>query len=79
LLGMFSHFTPETTAILVSAHLAALEELLAKERDEALPLYKAVVSTEIARAILDAASMGERDPERLKQFAIAHAAYVSPD
>jgi hypothetical protein len=71
---MFRHFSPETTALLTTVHADALEELIAGEGGEVSPLYKEVLSTEIARAILDAASMGERDPKRLKQAALSQVA-----
>jgi hypothetical protein len=71
---MFRHFSPETTALLTTVHADALEELMAAEGGEALSLYAEVVSTEIARAILDAASTGERDPKRLKQAALSQVA-----
>jgi hypothetical protein len=73
---LFRHVSPETTAILTAVHADALQELMAAEGTESLPLYKAIVSTEIARAILDAASTGERDPSKLKQAALSQAAWA---
>jgi hypothetical protein len=74
--SMFSFFSPETTALLTTVHADARRELLAAEAKQPLPLPKTAVSTEIARAILDAAAAGERDPERWKQAALAKAVWA---
>ena len=71
---MFSHFGPETTALLTGVQQSALEEWAAGRPESDSPMLRALVEASIARAILNAAAAGERDPERLKQVALAEAA-----
>ena len=70
--GMFSHFTPETVALLTSVQNSALEEWAAAE-PAASPMLKAIVGVAVARKLLDLASMGERDPERLRKAALSRS------
>src|SRR5215207_7422510 len=63
--GMFSHFSPDTVALLTSVQDSALGEWVAAE-PAASPALKAIVEVAVARKLLDLASMGERDPERLR-------------
>ena len=74
---MFSHFTPETVALLTSVQDSALEEWGAAE-PAASPMLKAIVEVAVARKLLDLASMGERDPERLRKAALSQVAFFTP-
>jgi hypothetical protein len=75
--GMFSHFTPQTVALLTSVQDSALEQWAAAE-PAASPMLKAIVEVAIARKLLDLASMGERDPERLRKAALSQVAFITP-
>jgi len=75
--GMFSHFTPETVALLTSVQDSALEEWAAAE-PAASPALKAIVRVAVARKLLDLASMGERDPERLRKAALSRVPFITP-
>jgi hypothetical protein len=75
--GMFSHFTPETVALLTSVQDSALEGWVAAE-PAASPALKAIVGVAVARKLLDLASMGERDPERLRKAAISRLPFITP-
>ena len=55
--GVFSHFTPDTVALLTSVQKAALEEWAVLE-PAAAPMLKAVVEVAVARKLLDVASTG---------------------
>jgi hypothetical protein len=74
---MFSHFTPETVALLTSVQDSALEGWVAAE-PAASPALKAIVGVAVARKLLDLASMGERDPERLRKAALSQVAFITP-
>ena len=74
---MFSHFTPETVALLTSVQNSALEEWAAAE-PAASPALKAIVGVAVARKLLDLASMGERDPERLRKAALSRVPFITP-
>jgi len=74
---MFSHFTPETVALLTSVQTSALQEWAAAE-PAASPMLKAVVGVAVARKLLDLASMGERDPERLRKAALSRVPFITP-
>ena len=74
---MFSHFTPDTVALLTSVQNSALEEWVAAE-PAASPALKAIVEVAVARQLLDLASMGERDPERLRKAALSQVAFITP-
>jgi hypothetical protein len=73
---MFSHFTPQTVELLTTVQKAAMQEWQATEPD-ATPMLKALTEVSIARALLDAAASGERDPERLKDAARSEMAFAS--
>ena len=68
--AMFSHFTPETVELLTTVQKAAVQEWEATKTD-ATPMLKALAEVSVARALLDAAASGDRDPERLKNAALA--------
>jgi hypothetical protein len=72
---MFSHFNPETVTLLTSVQRAAIQEWAAAEPD-ASPMIRALAETQIARAILEAASAGERDRGKLKQAALTETSFV---
>jgi len=72
--GVFSHFTPDTMALLTSVQTSALQEWAAAE-PAASPMLKAVVEVAVARKLLDVASMGERDPERLRKAALSEVMF----
>jgi hypothetical protein len=72
---MFSHFNPETVTLLTSVQRAAIEEWAAAEPD-ASPMLRALAETQIARAILEAASAGERDRGKLKQAALTEISFA---
>jgi hypothetical protein len=72
---MFSHFTPQTVELLTAVQKAAMQEWEATEPD-ATPMLKALTEVSVARALLDAAASGERDPERLKNAALSESAFV---
>ena len=74
---MFSHFTPETVALLTSVQDSALEGWVAAE-PAASPALKAIVGVAVARKLLDLASMGERDPERLRKAALSRVPFITP-
>src|SRR3954471_14530167 len=74
---MFSHFTPETVALLTSVQDSTLEEWAAGE-PAASPALKAIVGVAVARKLLDLASMGERDPERLRKAALSRVPFITP-
>src|SRR5215203_3153586 len=44
----------------------------------ASPALKAIVEVAVARKLLDLASMGERDPERLRKAALSQVAFITP-
>ena len=73
---MFSHFTPQTVELLSAVQKAALQEWEATEPD-VTPLLKGFAEVSFARALLDAAASGERDPERLKDAARSEMAFAS--
>jgi hypothetical protein len=73
--AMFSHFAPQTVELLTVVQQAALQEWEATEPD-ATPLLKAFAEVSFARALLNAAASGERDPERLKNAALSESAFV---
>src|SRR5215218_3551756 len=75
--GMFSHFSPDTVALLTSVQDSALEEWAAAE-PAASPVLKAFVEVAVARKLLDLASMGERDPERLRKAALSEVMFSTP-
>jgi hypothetical protein len=56
-------FGPETVKAMTKAYEGALQEL--KLRDRSDPLTRIV-----ARRVIDCAQMGERDPHRLRDFAL---------
>jgi hypothetical protein len=68
-------FTPETVTLLTSVQRAAIEEWAAAEPD-ASPMLRALAETQIARAILEAASAGERDRAKLKQAALTEISFA---
>src|SRR4051794_3101995 len=70
---MFSHFTPETVELLTAVQKAAMQEWEAAMPD-ATPMLKALAEVSVARALLEAAASGERDPERLKKVALTDTA-----
>jgi hypothetical protein len=72
---MFSHFNPETVTLLTSVQRAAIEEWAAAEPD-ASPMLRALAETQMARAILEAASAGERDRAKLKQAALTEISFA---
>jgi len=72
--GVFSHFTPDTVALLTSVQTSALQEWAAAEPG-ASPMLKAVVEVAVARKLLDLASMGERDPERSRKAALSEVTF----
>ena len=72
--GVFSHFTPDTVALLTSVQKAALEEWAVLE-PAAAPMLKAVMEVAVARKLLDVASTGERDPERLMKAALSDVTF----
>jgi hypothetical protein len=72
---MFSHFTPQTVELLSAVQKAALQEWEATEPD-VTPLLKGFAEVSFARALLDAAASGERDPGRLKNAALSVSAFV---
>jgi hypothetical protein len=74
--AMFSHFTPQTVELLTTVQKAAMQEWEATEPD-ATPMLKALVEVSFARALLDAAASGERDPERLKNAARSEMPFAS--
>ena len=74
---MFSHFTPDTVALLTSVQTSALQEWAAAE-PAASPMLKAVVEVAVARKLLDLASLGERDPERLRKAALSEVIFTTP-
>jgi hypothetical protein len=74
--AMFSHFTPQTVELLTTVQKAAMQEWEATEPD-ATPMLKALTEVSVARALLDAAASGERDPERLKNAARSEMAFAS--
>ena len=71
---MFSHFTPQTVELLSAVQKAALQEWEATEPD-VTPLLKGFAEVSFARALLDAAASGERDPERLKNAALSQVGF----
>ena len=71
---MFSHFTPDTVALLTSVQKVALEDWAILE-PAAAPMLKAAVEVAVARKLLDLASTGERDPERLKKAALSEVTF----
>src|SRR5829696_10269596 len=75
--GMFSHITPDTVALLTSVQTSALQEWAAAE-PAASPMLKAVVEVAVARKLLDLASLGERDPERLRKAALSEVIFTTP-
>src|SRR3954471_11491360 len=75
--GVFSHFTPDTVALLTSVQTSALQEWAAPE-PAASPMLKAVVEVAVARKLLDLASLGERDPERLRKAALSEVIFTTP-
>jgi hypothetical protein len=75
--GMFSHFTPDTVALLTSVQTSALQEWAAAE-PAASPMLKAIVEVAVARKLLDLASLGERDPERLRKAALSEVIFTTP-
>jgi hypothetical protein len=72
--AVFSHFTPDTVALLTSVQKVALEEWAILE-PAAAPMLKAAVEVAVARKLLDVASTGERDPERLKKAALSEVTF----
>jgi len=44
----------------------------------ASPVLKAIVEVAVARKLLDLASMGERDPERLRKAALSRVTFITP-
>ncbi|MFL5078336.1 MAG: hypothetical protein ACJ8DU_00135 [Microvirga sp.] len=74
---MFSHFTPDTVALLTSVQSSAIQEWAAAE-PAASPMLKAIMEVAVARKLLDLASMGERDPERLRKAAVSEVMFSTP-
>ena len=72
---MLSYFNPETIALLTSVQRTAIEEWAAAEPD-ASPTLRALAEIQIARAILEAASAGERDRAKLKQAALTEISFA---
>jgi hypothetical protein len=74
---MFSHFTPDTVALLTSVQTSALQEWAAAG-PAASPMLKAIVEVAVARKLLDLTSLGERDPERLRKAAFSEVIFTTP-
>jgi hypothetical protein len=72
--AVFSHFNPDTVALLTSVQTSALQEWAVAE-PAASPMLKAVVEVAVARKLLDLASLGERDPERLRKAALSEVMF----
>jgi hypothetical protein len=70
--------SPETLEMLDRAFSAAWHDLQVRKSLPTSPANQATTKTAIAKAIIDLAATGVREPERLKRHALHAAEQASP-
>lgn len=70
--------SPETLEMLDRAFSAAWHDLQARESEASYPANQATTQSAIAKAIIDLAATGVREPERLKRHALHAAEQARP-